>query len=116
MSNDASTRPECPHATETVPFYLTQVHMKSINRPEQDVNRCLSRDLGNKVSPSFGKRTIPKRNPVPARSKDSEIVTALYLKRDIEHVRSRWRQLHINFEAAVLDRALHDNLHNMRAA
>ncbi|MDR8747191.1 hypothetical protein UA18_01354 [Burkholderia multivorans] len=35
----------------------------------------------------------------------------LYLERDLERIRSSWCELDVDFEAAVLNSALHDNLH-----
>ncbi len=84
--------------------------MKSISGAEQNVNRCLPSDLGNKVRPTSGKWAVSKRYPMPMRAKYAEIVALLYLERDIEHIWSGWDQLDINFKSAVLDRALHDNL------
>lgn len=103
-------------AARTKSLARDQTNPKSIGRPEQDINRCLPRNFRNEVCPALGERTIPKRYPMPARSKNAEIVMPLYLERDIEHVRSRRGQLDINFEAAVLDCALHDNLHFEGAA
>jgi hypothetical protein len=84
---------------------------KSIGRSEQEINCCLASNFGNEVRPALGKRAVSKRYPTPARAENAEIVMAPYLERDIEHVRSRRGQFDINFEPAILDRALHADLH-----
>lgn len=103
-------------ADETMATTFRWTHMKSISGAEQNVNRCLPSDLGNKVRPASGKWAVSKRYPMPMRAKYAEIVAPLYLEHDIEHIWSGWDQLDINFKSAVLDRALHDNLRYLEGA
>ncbi|MBY4752017.1 hypothetical protein K6W17_08205 [Burkholderia dolosa] len=92
---------------------MLQPYGASIGRTEQNINRRLSSYLRDKVCPAPGERAVPQRYRTPARTENAEIIVPLYLNRDIKHIRSGWCELNVNFEASVLNSAMHDNLHGV---
>lgn len=115
-TSDASTMTEHLRHGDDRSGFTGNAELKSIGRAEQDVNCGLTCNLCNEICPSPGEGAVAQFYASATRAENPEVLTPLYLKRHIEHVFCGRCELNIDFETAVRDRALHDNLRYVEGA